>query len=214
VSILERQRLMRDTLSELMGRAGAQVVGLHADAERYLMRLRIEQPTLSVIDLDAAGSGPDDAKAFIGDLRHGRPDLRLVVYTDCVDPLLVEHCYREGVSAYLDRASTDAATLVSAVSAAARGERLVPAHLLHAPFQPSAPAATAPLLHGLSTREREVLSFVAAGADNLKIATLLKISERTVKAHLSSLYRKVGSENRTQLALAALQFGVRPRVEV
>jgi DNA-binding NarL/FixJ family response regulator len=55
-----------------------------------------------------------------------------------------------------------------------------------------------------------VLAWVAAGADNGDIATSLQITERTVKAHVSSLYRKLRQDNRTQLALLARQLGIRP----
>jgi DNA-binding NarL/FixJ family response regulator len=51
---------------------------------------------------------------------------------------------------------------------------------------------------------------VAGGADNLKIAAHLQIAERTVKSHVTQLYRKLGAENRTQLALRACHLGVRP----
>jgi DNA-binding NarL/FixJ family response regulator len=69
-------------------------------------------------------------------------------------------------------------------------------------------------MSSLTVREREVLAYVSAGADNLKIASHLKISERTVKAHVSSLYKKLGPENRAQLALLARQLGIRPPANV
>lgn len=58
-----------------------------------------------------------------------------------------------------------------------------------------------PLLARLSPRERDVLRHVASGRDNLTIAAHLGISERTVKTHVSALYRKLAQENRAQLAL-------------
>jgi DNA-binding NarL/FixJ family response regulator len=66
------------------------------------------------------------------------------------------------------------------------------------------------VLSALTQREREVLAYVAGGADNLKIAAHLQIAERTVKSHVTQLYRKLGAENRTQLALRACHLGVRP----
>jgi DNA-binding NarL/FixJ family response regulator len=60
----------------------------------------------------------------------------------------------------------------------------------------------------LSPREREVLILIAAGMDNLKIAAHLNITERTVKAHVTALYRKLQQENRTQLALWAIARGL------
>jgi DNA-binding NarL/FixJ family response regulator len=61
----------------------------------------------------------------------------------------------------------------------------------------------------VSRREREVLSLLARGHDNLKIAAELDISERTVKAHVASLLRKLSAENRTELALLGRDAGFR-----
>ena len=55
--------------------------------------------------------------------------------------------------------------------------------------------------HGLTTREREIALQVASGASNKRIAQKLDITERTVKAHMSSLFRKTGARDRLQLAL-------------
>jgi DNA-binding NarL/FixJ family response regulator len=69
-------------------------------------------------------------------------------------------------------------------------------------------------LAALTSRERQVLRFIVAGADNLKIAAHLGIRERTVKAHVSNLFRKFGCENRVQLAMRASQLGIQPAIEV
>jgi DNA-binding NarL/FixJ family response regulator len=71
-----------------------------------------------------------------------------------------------------------------------------------------------PTLARLTSRERQVLRFVVAGADNLKIAAHLSIRERTVKAHVSNLFRKLDCENRVQLAMRASRLGVEPASEV
>jgi len=60
---------------------------------------------------------------------------------------------------------------------------------------------------GLSPREREITSLVASGQQNKVISYRLQISEKTVKAHLTTIFRKLGVEGRTQLALAV--FGPR-----
>jgi DNA-binding NarL/FixJ family response regulator len=49
---------------------------------------------------------------------------------------------------------------------------------------------------------------VAAGADNLQIAARLTITERTVKAHVSNLYRKLRVQNRVEMAMVACQMGL------
>jgi two-component system nitrate/nitrite response regulator NarL len=65
----------------------------------------------------------------------------------------------------------------------------------------------------LTAREREVLDMLVSGADNLKIAAVLGISERGVKAHLTSLFGKFGVENRTELALLACHAGLHCPIE-
>ena len=60
---------------------------------------------------------------------------------------------------------------------------------------------------GLSPREREITSLVASGQQNKFISNKLQISEKTVKAHLTTIFRKLGVDCRTQLALAV--FGTR-----
>lgn len=64
------------------------------------------------------------------------------------------------------------------------------------------PAPERPELDALTSRELAVAEQVAHGASNLEIAAALDISERTVKAHLSSIFEKLGVRDRVQLALA------------
>ena len=60
-------------------------------------------------------------------------------------------------------------------------------------------------LAGLSPREREILPMVAEGLDNKEIGKKLFISEKTVKNHLTSIFQKLGVEDRTQAALYAVK---------
>jgi DNA-binding NarL/FixJ family response regulator len=59
----------------------------------------------------------------------------------------------------------------------------------------------------LSRREWEVLDLLSTGSDNLKMAATLGIAERTIKAHVTSLLRKLDAENRTELAVVARDAG-------
>jgi two-component system, NarL family, nitrate/nitrite response regulator NarL len=62
--------------------------------------------------------------------------------------------------------------------------------------------------NAVTARERDVLDMLASGADNLKMAAMLGISERAVKAHITSLFGKLGVENRTELAVLACHAGL------
>ena len=54
---------------------------------------------------------------------------------------------------------------------------------------------------GLTTREREIAGLVSGGASNKEIAARLGVTERTVKAHLTAIFRKIGVTDRLRLAL-------------
>lgn len=214
ISLLERPLLLRERLADLLGSSGFEIVGSYGSAREFLANLPSDRPSVAVADLAPHGSGadlPGDAQ-LLREVQLHHPSLRLLVLALDGQPTS-EVCYREGAHGYLDASAASSESVVAAVRALARGERLFPMVSLSEPLSQAAEAVS-PLLTSLSQREREVLSCVAAGADNLKIATLLKISERTVKAHMSKLYQKLGSENRTQLALLALQLGIRPSAEV
>jgi DNA-binding NarL/FixJ family response regulator len=74
--------------------------------------------------------------------------------------------------------------------------------------RPSEHAQPEPPMEQLSERELDVLGAVARGLSNRGIAFALTISESTVRAHLRSLMQKVGTDNRTQLAIYAVREGI------
>jgi DNA-binding NarL/FixJ family response regulator len=98
--------------------------------------------------------------------------------------------------------------LARALEAAARGESPLDPRAAGAVL--SARRSAAPALE-LSEREREVLLMVAEGLPNKLIARDLGISEKTVKAHLTSVFRRIGVTDRTQAALWAERNGLTRR---
>jgi DNA-binding NarL/FixJ family response regulator len=64
--------------------------------------------------------------------------------------------------------------------------------------------------HNLTARERDILSLLAEGKSNRDIASALFLSEKTVKAHLAAIFRKLGVTNRTQAAMMSRQLGLGP----
>ncbi len=64
--------------------------------------------------------------------------------------------------------------------------------------------------YSLTARENDILALLAEGRANRDIAGVLFLSEKTVKAHLAAIFRKLGVANRTQAAMAAVQMGVGP----
>ena len=64
--------------------------------------------------------------------------------------------------------------------------------------------------YSLTQREHDILALLAEGRSNREIAGALYLSEKTVKAHLAAIFRKLGVTNRTQAAMMAVQLGVGP----
>jgi DNA-binding NarL/FixJ family response regulator len=134
-----------------------------------------------------------------------RPEARVVVLTAFADRERILGALDAGALGYLLKDATPD-ELLGGIRAAARGEA------------PLAPKAASELLAaragrrdaGLSEREREVLELVAEGLPNKLIAIRLEISEKTVKAHLTRVFERIGVTDRTQAALWARRNGIGP----
>jgi DNA-binding NarL/FixJ family response regulator len=216
VSVYEPSRVFRECLEAVLAGAGLTVVGGHESAPRFLAGLSADRPDVAVADLGlgpGGGAQEMDPQELVREIREKHPLLALVVLATSSRPD-PESCYREGAAAYVDGERGTSQELVRAVQAAASGIRLFPLSLASSGLNPEPAPQAAPITARLSLRERQVLSLIGAGADNLKIAAQLGISERTVKAHVTSLYRKSQVENRTQLAILAREIGLKPQVEM
>jgi DNA-binding NarL/FixJ family response regulator len=206
VGILEDHPLMREVVASALELAGMQVVVSEADAPRFLAAVASEAVDVVLVDLALADSG---ALAGVEVLRHlaaFHPHVRTLVLSGCLTPSVREECLVAGALAFLPKNRTLGSDLVPAVVAAAHGQGAEGAPAVRAP----APGGVSETLARVTQREREVLSLVSGGADNLKISALLGITERTAKAHVASLYRKLEQENRVELALEARRLGVLP----
>jgi len=64
--------------------------------------------------------------------------------------------------------------------------------------------------YSLTQRENDILALLSEGRANRDIAQALFLSEKTVKAHLAAIFRKLGVTNRTQAAMFAVHMGVGP----
>jgi DNA-binding NarL/FixJ family response regulator len=133
------------------------------------------------------------------------PAVAVVVLTSFSDRERILEALDAGAIGYLLK-DADPDELFRGIRAAARGE------------SPLAPKAAREVLgarserrdNGLTDRELEVLGLVRAGLSNKLIARRLEISEKTVKAHLTSVFQRIGVTDRTQAALWAERHSVGP----
>lgn len=205
VGILEDQTVLRESLVALFEGSGMEVCASGGDVESLLAQLQDKPLDVAIVDLRLENSGNwavDNGLRLVEVLRERYPHTRSIVFSAHREASLLERCFQAGAAGYLCKLNASGAALLSAVEQVARGESLVPPELMSLN-----PVASASPLERLTQREREVLELVAAGSDNLQISARLGITERTVKAHVSNLYRKMGVQNRVEMAMIAYQSG-------
>lgn len=213
IAILEDEPLMLETLKDVFETSGMPVVHATTRVRDFLTGVRLHTPNVAVIDLRIVHDPARDAagEAAMIELRRIAPEVKTLVFSASDNPQSVERCLSLGAHGYLFKHTTQQADVVEAVRAISAGQKIVPISSFPAPSsEPEAPTDRTSPVRSLTARELEVLRFVTSGSDNLKIAAHLEITERTVKAHLANLYRKLAVDNRTQLALKARELGIAP----
>lgn len=215
IAILEDEQVMLESLRHVLDRAGLPVVHATTDPATFLACVRAAPSDVAIIDLKLEREDGSDAGSgiqILSDLRRLAPNTRCIVLSASRASLVVDECIAAGACAYLFKKSASTGAVVETIRAVARGEKVLPLMTLPGQLKPGAadPGPEPTPVAGLTQRELDVLRFVTSGADNKRIAAEHSVTERTVKAHLASLYRKLGVENRTQLALRARELGVIP----
>jgi DNA-binding NarL/FixJ family response regulator len=178
-----------------------EVVGEAGDGEEALIMARELAPDVILMDLLMPKmDGIEATKA----IRSEMPEVEVIALTSVLEDASVTGAVRAGAIGYLLK-DTDAEELGRAINAAAEGRvHLAPeaaARLMREVRAPESPEA-------LTERENDVLMLVAQGKANKQIASELYVSEKTVKAHVSSILMKLGVQSRTQAALHAVRTGL------
>jgi len=202
VLIVDDHAIVRIGLTRLLeSMAGIEVVAAVAGGEEALQLSTASPPDVVLMDVSMPGlDGIETTRRMVA----ARPDTRVVMLTSFADDERVADAIDAGAIGYLLK-DADPDDLVRGIRAAARGE---------APLDPRAARALLSTRgerrpgDQLSAREREVLGLLVKGLSNKQIAWRLNIRERTVKAHLTSVFQRIGVADRTQAALWAQQHGV------
>jgi DNA-binding NarL/FixJ family response regulator len=178
-----------------------EVVGEAANGEEAVSKARGLQPDVVLMDLLMPVM---DGIAATEKIKADVPEVEVVALTSVLDDGAVTRAVRAGAIGYLLK-NTKPRELSGAIRGAAAGQvQLVPeaaAKLMREMRAPERPEA-------LTARETEVLKLVARGKANKQIARELFVEEKTVKAHVSGVLKKLGVSSRTQAALHAVRTGL------
>jgi len=173
------------------------LVGSAAEAEAYARTngARIKLVLLDLMLPDATGFS-----ALIR-LQQLLPDRPIAIVSARVDSHAVAMARTFGVAAYLSK-SSPVSELVNSVGALLRGETLFPIDAK----PPEAVETFRKQVASLSAAQLRVLTALADGRLNKQIAADMNLTEGTVKQHLSTIFRKLGVNNRSQAILAIRPF--------
>ncbi len=181
---------------------GIEVTGEAGDGATALALAAERAPDVILLDLKLPGM---DGIAVLGELRTRNNPARVLVLTSATEPASASLAVRSGAAGMLYK-DVDPDALVRAIRSVHDG------HLLLAPEAAGSLVRSAGTwgprrggLDALTSREREVLAELAKGRSNREIARALTVSEKTVKAHVSSVLAKLGVQDRTQAALLAVR---------
>jgi len=194
-------RLILETESDF------ELIGEASDGNEALSLCKKLKPDVVLMDLRMPNM---DGLTAIEKLRVEHPEIAVVILTTFNEDELMFRGLQAGARGYLLK-DTDRSTLFDTIRAAARGETLLkPEIMARVLAQKGAPTTGSKSNESinLTERELEVLEAVARGERSKEIGSHLGISERTVKAHLASIYNKLGVDSRAAAIAVASQNGL------
>lgn len=180
------------------------VVGEAADGVAAVDAALEHHPHVVLLDLRMPGA--DGASALRSFRERGVP-AKVLVVTSFTDPSAVVPALRAGAAGYVYK-DIDPPALAAAIRAVHAGHVLMNADVARLLTGSGPDGATSAPSGALTPRERAVLAEIARGRSNREIARALNIAEKTVKAHVSAIFTKLGVADRTQAALWAVRAGV------
>lgn len=199
VFLMASNRLLRETLAKLLIRKGEfRVAGVSACVSDAFSS--IGPSGADVLILDSVSARMSEC-ALIFQTNKQIPGIKVVLIDMENDPDIFLDCVRAGASGYLLK-DASAAEVVSGVRAVAQGQAICPPELCAHLFevfsrqQVAAPSARVKREFGLTRRQQQIVPLISEGLTNKEIASLLSLSEQTVKNHIHRIMRCVGVKDR------------------
>jgi len=173
------------------------VVAETGDGNEALQIYRQAKPDVVLMDLRLPGLGGVEA---IMAIRNEYPDARCIVLTTFDTDEDIYRAIQSGAKSFLLK-DTSCSELSKTIREVHAGTAVLPQKVTDR-------LAVRQQRADLSKREMEVLLFLVKGRSNKEIATKLFISDDTVKAHLKTLFSKLGVHDRTEAAISAIRHGI------
>lgn len=205
--VVDDQRLFRESIAGILNAESRfEVVGLGSNGREALELAHQLQPDVVLMDVKMPQM---DGIEAVRQIKAVAPTMRVILLTTFVADEYIMAGLAAGANGYILK-DTSTVGLISAICAVYAGEQVTAPgvttrmmHLLH-----HRPTNGAQHHDGLTARELETLVLVARGMIAKEIAHTLHISEKTVRNHISNIYRKIGAYDRSQVVIYAMKKGL------
>jgi two-component system response regulator DegU len=215
VFILSSQSLFRQGVRQsLDGARGIEISGEAEVSEEVLSEMESSLPDIVLVDIDAPA---ENGLKLARKIKQRLPNIGVIVLTATFEDGQLFQAIKAQAAAYLSKDVT-AQELFNTVRRTADGEHPINESLADRPkvaeqvlhdFQElSLGEGAEVVIASVTPREREILTYMAQGYLNKQIAFTLKISEQTVKNHVTSILRKLNANARTQAVVEAIRQGL------
>jgi DNA-binding NarL/FixJ family response regulator len=207
--IVDDHPVVRDGLTALLQQAGPDTTILQARDAIEGFALADSSADLDVIILDLEMPGMKGLQA-LSEFGRKRPDVPVIVLSSSEDPRDVRQSLASGALGYVPKSASQQ-VLLSAIRLVLNGDLYIPALILDEDSLPSTQRvrrAETDATRLLTQRQIEILRLLSEGMPNKTIATALNLSVKTVKVHITSIFRVLNVVNRTQAAVAGRKAGI------
>jgi len=218
ILLVDDHTLVRNGLVQLIKICveGAEVTEA-GSAEEASQILGQEPHDVALVDIRLPGQS---GLELLQEVRRAWPKLPVIMLTNYDHPEYVKSAMAAGAAGYLLKDSTPADLSQASTVAMTGAGNVMSARAISNLFDDNRPQEAVgghdangyrPASEArLTRRETEILDLLAAGHSNREISKRLFLSEKTVKAHLATVFRKLGVNNRTQAAMMAVSMGLGP----
>ena len=206
VLIADDQTLFRSGLARLLDSDDrVNVVGEAVDGNDAVKLAASLKPDVVLMDIKMPNlDGIEATRRIIAE----NPKTKVLMLTTFEADNHVIQSLKAGASGYVLKDS-QAGAIVSSILAVVAGERVMASAVANRVLEMLTGATTPKEFYdGLTAREVEILKMLATGMANKQIAYKLKISEKTVRNHVSNMYEKLGIYDRAQAVLYAVRKGL------
>ncbi len=188
--------MLVDVIARLLADEGIEIVGTALAAEETVALAEGARPDLAVVGLTLDRA---ENVELLSRLRATNPRLKIVALLGSEDE--IRFALAGGADACLSESAEPDDIRVAV-------RQVVHQSIYLAPGGPEAGKQETGGESALTSRQREILGLIARGASNAEIAAMLWVTERTVKFHVSNVYRKLGVDNRTEATRRAFELGL------